>query len=349
MVKYMKQIWWHITDSYDTEPTQSMRQVMDFITNENEFPIILPFLQSATSGNEGRKNGNFYGLRVFARNSQLRELGYIWHENCALCNIDLDAFPKPSSSFLIKETDPEAALYRHVKMEVEYTIPKPAIVNYYGDPELVKMINFCFSPKKKVFMQIKGQQIQPELTITLPKGWILSRRPRSRTCRFAIKCYVAYTNPEGSTHKLSNEDDAKVGEYQIRCHSASENVNGHWRYSLLFEFPDDYYKEDSKEFSFELNYISAISWDAFLLSTVLPFMFIIASSLISTFAILKWVFPISLDLSVFLTLAGMLLSFVFVYVSYYQNGYHLTRPHGFIISVMATVATVIIGLLQCNA
>lgn len=77
----MKQIWWHITDSYDTEPTQSMRQVMDFITNENEFPIILPFLQSATSGNEGRKNGNFYGLRVFARNSQLRELGYSHFRN----------------------------------------------------------------------------------------------------------------------------------------------------------------------------------------------------------------------------------------------------------------------------
>ena len=226
---------------------------------------------------------------------------------------------------------------------------RPAIANYYGDTELEQIINLCISPKKKVFMQIKGQQIQPELTITLPKGWILSRRSGSRTCRFAIKCYVAYTDLEGSTHRLSNEDDAEVDEYQIRCHSASENVNGHWRYSLLFEFPDDYYKESSKEFSFELNYVSAISWDVLLLSAVLPFMFILASLLILIFALFKWFSPISLDLSVYLTLAGMLLSFVFVYVSYYQNGYHLTRPHVFIISVLTTVATVIAGLLQCNA
>lgn len=335
----MKQIWWHIRDSYDSEPSQSIRQVMDFITNDNEFRIIPP-LSTVSNDNKMRINGNFYGLKVFARNSQLKELGYIWHDDCILCNIDLNRFPRPSSSLCIANPIFNDSRYRHVKIEVEYTIPIPTIADHYGDPELVHIINRIFSPKKKVSLKIKGQ-IQPEFTITLPKGWILSRKSDS------IMCSLTYRKSDGSVEKIPNDDNEINGcPLEYRC--VPENVDGRWKYSLLFYFPKDYFDEKSRDSSFELNYISAIAWDAFLLSIILPIIFTIVSSIILVCAVSKCFIPINFAPSVYLALAGMLLSFIFVYVSYYQNGYHLTRPSYFIGSFAITVAAIALGVLRCS-
>ena len=88
MATYIKQIWWHIRDSYDSKPSQSIRQVMDFITNDNELKITPP--SSKDGDNKKQINANLYGLKIFARNSHPKELGYIWHNNSILCNIDLE-------------------------------------------------------------------------------------------------------------------------------------------------------------------------------------------------------------------------------------------------------------------
>ena len=220
-------------------------------------------------------------------------------------------------------------------MEVEYTIPEPEIKDHYGEPELVCIINRIFSPKKKILLEINGP-IQPEFTIILPKGWALSQQPN------LITCSLTYRKPDGSVQKWTDD------ECSLNHHCVRENVDGYWKYSLLFNFPKDYFDEKSSNSHFELSYISAIAWDAYLLSIILPTIFTVVSLIILACAVSKCFIPINFAPTVYLTLAGMLLSFVFVYVSYYQNGYHLARPLYFISSLAITVVAVALGVLQCS-
>jgi hypothetical protein len=156
----IEQTSWHFEEFYHPYPVRKIRSVIDILTDESEMPLDL--------------KAGFVGLKIVASNAYNTEIASLNYSVDAGASFDiianlgqLDVFPAVPDSFKKQFKDESICDgLKHVRLQIEYTSPA----------ELVNDINLLsnwFAPKRVGICEFSGE-MQPEFSVTLPKGWVIS-------------------------------------------------------------------------------------------------------------------------------------------------------------------------------
>ena len=309
----IKQTWWHITDvSYFNYPSKRLRQVMDIYTNQNILPL--------------RIASDFLGLRVYARNSFYNELAFTWNQGGSqiFISLDLNSFPNVPN-----ELNPDSIPnYKHTKIEIEYIISDKNLIPSERDGGLSKMIDRHLSPKFLSILRKEGE-LQPEIYITPPKGWEINSDGHSITTVFL---WVE----NGVAQKLEDP------EYMLFINSE----NGEKSYNYLFD-SNGYNGPNASGHNFEMNYLSSISNTSLLLSIVFPIGFLTISFVLGIFVFLssRGIFQLNLGYTEYFGYLAIVVTYIYVYLSYVKEGYLFPKPIFAQTGVGYTILIIAIGII----
>jgi hypothetical protein len=297
---------------------------MDIFTAQSDIEIPLP--------------REFQGLRVIARNSTLREVGYIWDpvKKVIILNIDLNAFPVSIQNANYC-TLPAA---KHVKIELEYEYPRADIDRYYR-PWFGWIIDKFFSPKMESYKVFKDE-IQPEFTITMPRGWKIRDNGKDLVAYFQWK-----HNGKKKNHQIL-----------LKKPPMAKLENGKLVYSYLLN-PGLFNAPRTSDHIFSCRYRTELTWQVIMMSVIIPLTFTLGSltlvlnqfrqSFPSTFTELFRIIFIGnfhLESTAYFAILTLYGAFFFTYLNYVREGYYLPKQHAYLIlSMVITLTATMCGII----
>jgi hypothetical protein len=291
----IKQTWWHIEDIYDPNCGKKIRQVMDIYSDDPKMPITI--------------SDSFLGLRIKSRNTPRQEIGFIWTRRGRKVNLNLNlrSYPRVFSS----HNPTNIPNFKHIKLEIEYTLTNPAIENFVRTSLLQRFIDKYISPKKSSYQEI-NEEIQPELYINLPKGWVISEDGKD------IKPIFIWTDSTGVT---------RVKRPKVEIPFITYN-DGKKYYSYYFD-TGGYNSKNSKNHLFICEYRSEQSWSIFSFSVLIPILFSLISLSMIICGILDFTNYMSIvqNVSIYLIFVATYATYIFTYLAYLKEGYNMPFNH----------------------
>jgi hypothetical protein len=345
VVVKIKQTWWHTEDIYSPNIGKKIRQVMDIYSDKDDFEFLLD-------------NFYFLEIRIMGRNSTRREIGFIEKNDVIVLNLDINSFPSVQEC-----DDDEIFLLHHAKIEIEYIIIKNVHIedyirsnlrseaeikcrNWYSrfldfiSRQYYKFIDKIIIPKKLSSLYIKGK-IQPEVYITVPKGWKISGNS------FFKKLLHPTVDHEGEKFSLDCSFDPTDSNPQtIRVYSPFVNkIEGKRKYSYLAVTDDlkPFYNDPAGRIPcFNIYYQTEISIEIAAMAFI-PYFFLILSSVLLVKAFVPYFSGI--NSSFILPYLVILMSYSIFYGTLVKEDYDIPHKYWFTVILIYSLIVIVILLI----